>query len=436
MKKSLLLIATIAMAMAACTKDAPETEFGAPVAPYSDICVNATIDGDTRTSMTPHADGGLDIAWVAGDGIGMFAEDANGAIGNNTKYTAATSEATSKFIIGEGETSIKWGEGEHTFYAYYPYSSEAAEVTAVPIEVPAVQTQSEAGNMDHLQPYAFLYAQKSVNASASVDLKFSNALSVLEVNLCSEFGSIDCEAVIFRAEDGSEVLSTESATINLTDGVINTSAATNSNQIKVELTNNATLDTENPQSFYMMITPGHGGKRFSFYAVVNGKEVKLGSKKIPASGLPAGAKATIDLNVPAVDLSTDGTANCYILSKPSTTYKFKATVMGNGATTTGITPSALNPTTADLLWTSEYGDAGKFNSLNLTVEYNDGYIYVTTPDTFVNGNAGVAAYNESDEIIWSWHLWCVKDYNPYKTAIASTKKSNINQNAVPALWMD
>ena len=201
MKKSLLLIATIAMAMAACTKDAPETEFGAPVAPYSDICVNATIDGDTRTSMAPNADGGLDIAWVAGDGIGMFAEDANGAIGNNTKYTAATSEATSKFIIGEGETSIKWGEGEHTFYAYYPYSSEATDFTAVPIEVPAVQTQSEAGNMDHLQPYAFLYAQKSVNASASVDLKFSNALSVLEVNLCSEAGSINCEAVIFRAED-------------------------------------------------------------------------------------------------------------------------------------------------------------------------------------------------------------------------------------------
>ncbi len=432
MRKSLLLIATAVLAMTACTQDVPENEGGA-IAITGEVNVSASIDEDTRTSMTTNGDN-LSVSWVAGDGIGMFATDGSGSIGDNVQYTAASNEPTSKFT--KVTEAIKWGEGTHNFYAYYPYA-DASSVTAVPISVPAVQEQSEAGNLDHLQPYAFLYAGKTgVNTSSSVVLNFKNALSVLELNLCSEAGTVLCDAIIFRADDAAEVVSTEGATIDITNGTIDTASATNSNEIKIELATPATLDATTPQSFYMMITPGHAGKRFSIYAVVNGEEVLLGNKGIPAGGLPAGVKATLNFNVPAIDLSANGTANCYILSEPSTTYKFKATVMGNGATTTGITPSALNPTTADLFWTSEYGDAGKFNSLNLAVDYKDGYVYVTTPATFRNGNAGVAAYNSLGEIVWSWHLWCVKDYDPSATSITSTKNSNVNRNAVPAVWMD
>ena len=280
MKKSLLLIVTAVLAMTACTKDVAEMDGGAN-ALGGEINVSAAIDENTRTSMTANGDN-LDIAWVAGDGIGMFASDANGALAANLKYVAESNAANSK-LNADGE-SIQWGTGTHQFYAYYPYTT-ATDATAVPISVPAVQEQSEAGNLDHLQPYAFLYAQKSSAQAASVQLSFQNALSVLEVNLCSEVGTINCDAIIFRADDANEVLSTEGATIDLTTGAINTASATNSNEIKIELASPAVLDATTPQSFYMMVTPGHAGKRFSIYAVVNGEEVLLGNKGIPAAGV-------------------------------------------------------------------------------------------------------------------------------------------------------
>ena len=42
-----------------------------------------------------------------------------------------------------------------------------------------------------------------------------------------------------------------------------------------------------------------------------------------------------------VDLGSAGTANCYVVTGPGN-YKFDATVMGNGASTEGITPEALS----------------------------------------------------------------------------------------------
>jgi len=433
MKKSLLLIATAVLAMTACTKDVAEMDGGAN-ALGGEINVSAAIDENTRTSMTANGDN-IDIAWVAGDGIGMFASDANSDLATNLKYVAATSAADSK-LNADGE-SIQWGTGTHQFYAYYPYTT-ATDATAVPISVPAVQEQSEAGNLDHLQPYAFLYADKSSEPAASVQLSFKNALSVLEVNLCSEAGTINCDAIIFRADDATEVLSTEGATIDLTTGAINTASATNSNEIKIELASPAVLDATTPQSFYMMVTPGHAGKRFSIYAVVNGEEVLLGNKGIPAAGLPAGVKATLDFNVPAIDLSANGTANCYLVNEAATTYKLNATVMGNGdtgltyglSTASGITSTTIAPTQASLVWTT--GVASK--PVITDVTFKEGYIYFSTPADFVDGNAVVAAKDASGKILWSWHIWALEGYDFESNLVAV--RTPAAENGYEAEWID
>ena len=422
MKKSLLLIATAVLAMTACTKDVAEMDGGAN-ALGGEINVSAAIGENTRTSMTANGDN-LDIAWVKGDGIGMFASDANGALAANLKYVAESDAANSK-LNADGE-SIQWGTGTHQFYAYYPYTTATDDATAVPISVPAVQEQSAAGDLAHLQPYAFLYAQKSSAKAESVQLSFQNALSVLEVNLCSEVGAINCDAIIFRADDTAEVLSTEGATINLTTGAINTASATNSNEIKVTLGTPVALDATTPQSFYMMVTPGHAGKRFSIYAVVNGEEVLLGNKGIPAAGLPAGVKATLDLNVPAIDLSANGTANSYIVNKVGTSYKFKATVKGNGATadyawsgggeslTKTITEAdvTIAPVSAKLLWTTNSAT----ETVVTDVELKEGYIYFKTPASFIDGNCVIAAMDASGEIVWSWHIWALEGYDDMASA--------------------
>lgn len=99
----------------------------------------------------------------------------------------------------------------------------------------------------------------------------------------------------------------------------------------------------------------------------------------------------------AVNLSAEGTANCYIVAPGSVAY-FKANVKGNGA-------EALEGTKGvKLVWQSE---KALIKSMKLLEK--SGNILVEVSET--PGNAVVAATNEAGEIIWSWHLW-VADYNP------------------------
>ena len=125
----------------------------------------------------------------------------------------------------------------------------------------------------------------------------------------------------------------------------------------------------------------------------------------------------------AIDLSKlngrNETANCYIASQPGVTYKFPATVMGNGYTTPavpgyttndgmapGITPTHLDPKSAQVLWQTA-------PDLVSNVKLRNGYVYFTLNGeagggTLTAGNAVIAVYSEAGvagEILWSWHIW-------------------------------
>ena len=98
------------------------------------------------------------------------------------------------------------------------------------------------------------------------------------------------------------------------------------------------------------------------------------------------------------NLSSTGTANCYIVSKAGT-YKFK-TVKGNSATSVGAA------STAAVLWES-FGTSTTPNVGDLikSVSYKDGYIAFQTADIFKEGNAVIAAKDADGTILWSWHIW-------------------------------
>ena len=100
----------------------------------------------------------------------------------------------------------------------------------------------------------------------------------------------------------------------------------------------------------------------------------------------------------AIDLSINGTANCYVVSK-SGTYKIK-TVKGNG---TNPLTNIYMPT---ILWET-YGTnvpPSKF-SLIKGVCYKSGYLIFETASTFREGNALLAVKDASGKILWSWHIW-------------------------------
>ena len=100
----------------------------------------------------------------------------------------------------------------------------------------------------------------------------------------------------------------------------------------------------------------------------------------------------------AKDLSSSGTANCYIVSK-SGLYKIK-TAKGNSSESVGMVKIA------EVLWES-FGTsvAPSVGDLVQYVSYKDGYIGFKIHDTFKEGNAVIAAKDANGNILWSWHIW-------------------------------
>ena len=101
----------------------------------------------------------------------------------------------------------------------------------------------------------------------------------------------------------------------------------------------------------------------------------------------------------ATDLSKNGTANCYIVSK-SGLYKIK-TVKGNN-----VNRVLTNVASPELLWETFGTDVAPSRmDLISGVCYKDGYLIFKTADTFREGNAVIAAKDAEGNILWSWHIW-------------------------------
>lgn len=109
-----------------------------------------------------------------------------------------------------------------------------------------------------------------------------------------------------------------------------------------------------------------------------------------------------------VDLSANGTSNCYIVDKAGY-FKFKATVRGNGVKPESQTlATSISPASVKVLWTSfGTGTMPTDDSVITGVELKDGYIQFATANLaeLVKGNVVIAALDGSGVIIWSWHIW-------------------------------
>ena len=100
----------------------------------------------------------------------------------------------------------------------------------------------------------------------------------------------------------------------------------------------------------------------------------------------------------ALNLSTGGTANCYIVSRGGV-YSILP-VKGNSSVSVGSVAYA------EVLWES-FGtsETPKIGDLIEAALYSDGQIYFKVPSAFREGNAVIAAKDASGTILWSWHIW-------------------------------
>ncbi len=124
---------------------------------------------------------------------------------------------------------------------------------------------------------------------------------------------------------------------------------------------------------------------------------------------------TSEVTIPedAVNLSEKETANCYI-AFPGSVVTFSTRFKGNSTTLeTG------NVTGIKLLWTDT---KGLVTNLKLATGSKQAIVWLDQHE----GNALVAATDDSGNILWSWHLW-VTDYNPQNNIFTTPANANGTQ---------
>lgn len=100
-----------------------------------------------------------------------------------------------------------------------------------------------------------------------------------------------------------------------------------------------------------------------------------------------------------MDLSAPEMANCYIVRKAGT-YKFKADNQFNLGEGLPVPPE-IHPVSARLVWQSEMNS---IKSVSFKGSDND-IPYIEFEVATAKGNALIAAVDENDVILWSWHIW-------------------------------
>lgn len=454
MKKSLIYILALS-AIVGCQKS--EVSDQIPAEGES----SAVIVGSFPETKTSFVDEGnvMKTEWVKGNALGFYWYKGGSIEGVGT---SVVDKALNDRLIAEStgsKTTFKtsWyymyqAGKDYLTYLYYPYNVNAGKnPLSVPFTVPSSQNQAGSDDIAHLAATDFLYATTMANrpngeAAQAVMVTFNHALSVLNIALTSAQSNYSVSDIRVRFEEESEIFSVTEGSVNLSDGSLTLTSGTP--EISLHFNEAAELSAT-PVNAYMTITPGHAGKTFSVYATVNGIETKLGSKKVPASGLPAGVKAALSFEVgdnttghEYTDLSANGTANCYLVTSPGF-YKFKADVKGNGAVPSQLESvageTAIAPKSALVLW---YNTLQKSNNwvdespvyLSSVSLDSDGYIRFYTPDVFVPGNVIIAAFAEEgvtyenitvDEnkcinnatLLWSWNIWAAEGYEPEASAV-------------------
>lgn len=466
MKKSLIYILALS-AIVGCQKS--EVSDQIPAEGES----SAVIVGSLPETKTSFVDEGnvMKTEWVKDDALGVYWYKGGSIEGVGTsvvdkqlndRITAKESGRTTFFNIGNSYLAQAWVK--YLTYAYYPYNASAGkDPFAVKFVVPSSVVQTSAGDASHLNATDLLYSSVMAewdytnDETKNVKMAFSHALSVLNIALTSAQSNYSVSDIRVRFEDESEIFSVSDGSVNLSDGSLTLTSGTP--EISLHFKEAAKLSAT-PVNAYMTITPGHAGKTFSVYATVNGIETKLGSKKVPASGLPAGVKAALSFEVGEmsaeheyVDLSASGTANCYLVTSPGF-YKFKADVKGNGVVPSQLESvageTAIAPKSALVLW---YNTLQKSNNwvdespvyLSSVFIDSDGYIRFYTPAAFVPGNVVIAAFAEEgvtcenitvDEnkcinnatLLWSWNIWAADGYDPAATAIIADGNVFMDRN--------
>ena len=348
--------------------------------PVESVSVIAVMEGDqTRTSVT---DEGV-FSWSAGDQVWL--QTTNGSVVGTLSSGAGTSRAsfsTGAFI------------GDLTGKAVYPYNaSHSISGDELSFVLPA--SYDLGSNLTNNNA-----AMYGVDADGTI--RFNHLAGVMRF----VFRNAPVGTDKFQITLDKKINGIFTADLKEALPVIETSAASSQSEKTVTLNFDA-LQSVSDICLYVPLPVGTyttlgleiwaGDKSlWSYSNTVTNKIGRKTLKLMPAVNMGTSVEGDIEGGV--ADLSANGTANSYIVSK-SGTYKF-STVKGNSSESVGVVEDA------EVLWETFGTDVTpNVGDLVKNVSYKNGEVTFQTSDTFTRGNAVIAANDADGNILWSWHIW-------------------------------
>ena len=331
------------------------------------------------------------------------------------------------------DQTIYWGSGKSDVYAYYPYFETVTDVNSQYFELATDQT----GDGYELSDFLWAKAEGVRQTDGAVNLEMKHLMSKLTVKIVAGedyIGSLPEDATVHLHSTVTNV------NIDLENGAVVKDPYSGAKSIKMKNLGIRTFDGEKAVVYEAIVVPQmlessvplleinsksvsylledpfnfRPGVSYTYTATLNTSttaiKVEIGCEiedwnNVGGDSGEGGedgedgedGEGEEDTNEFA-DLSAVESANCYIVSEAGD-YKFKA-VLGNSDATAG------NVKSVEVLWESFGTDvAPNVGDLVASVSYKNGYIRFSTPETFKEGNAVIAAKNSKGVILWSWHIW-------------------------------
>ena len=387
MKRTIITTILLTLVAVSCHNElAPEID---PVEEMVDITVEAVVndeDASTRTSLGgSNADSFREVLWDKGDEIAFFADGAS-SFSRFVNLNEKDAQPTAVFAGSVQESE--------DYAAFYPYSSvKSLGAGRVYFTLPATQIYSADDFAANMSPM--------VGRLSGGRLSFKNLCGIFVLNLIGEgkvssitFSGYDASGNLIPVSGDASVNYTYSSTpsMNMEDA--------EGYSVTLDCGSGVSLNLDEPTPFHIVLPPGEYQSFALTIGMTDGRVMKQKGTKLMLveRSLRTRSAALTFVESEVINLSKSGTANCYIISK-SGDYRFKA-VKGNSSESVGTVASVK------VLWES-FGTSvtPTVGDLIETVNYDDGYVMFSTPSSFKEGNAVVAAMDSSGEILWSWHIW-------------------------------
>ena len=427
MKTKYLAIAALVLGMVACEQATNNAEI-----PTDNRMLFNVVSPNAHTRVS-------NGAFEAEDKIGVYVAD---YADDTTPMPLQISgnRANNEALLFDGaswtpERTIYWGEGKSDVYAYYPYM-DIVDVDEQPFSVALDQTVEDA-----YETSDFLWAKAEgvAQSDGAIALNMKHQMSRLVVKIMAG------EEYVGSLPEGANVhlhSTVTDAHISLANGSVVKNPYSGAKSIKMRNLGIRTFEDGEAVVYEAIVVPQmletsvplleinsksvsylledsfnfKPGVSYTYNVVLNASTTAIkveigceiedwnnigGGSEGEGGGSEGGEDDGIDLST-YIDLSAEGTANCYLV-KAAGKYKFKA-VKGNSDATVG------NVKKTEVLWESFGTDvAPNVGDLVTGVGYKNGYVYFSTPEVFGNGNASIAVRNSKDVILWSWHIWCSEE---------------------------